>query len=219
MTVFGRIQTFGHSEDLGSDREELPGTREVRSDGERSSLWRGTGRGGSAPWHVKDSAGKLIHGEDHQVVGGSGSQGHPPRHGGTPGGDGMERRVGRPIRFVIGCEPRLGADERVQAALSGFDRARYLYVCETDQSSTPNDGHAPVFRRVTHGWIGPTGQTLTGLEDVESCQPIGGGRGGLPFEGESGIVGDQVAEQEEGDSKDGMKGGWLFRDQIGTGGK
>jgi len=127
----------------------------------------------------------------------------------------MEGRVGRPIRLVFGCEAGLGA-ETVGVPLGGLDRARYLDISKTNQSAAPNDSHAPVLGSIRHLWIGPTGEILARLEDVKGCQPIRRRRRGFSLERQGGVMRDQVAEQEQGNSKDRMERGWLFRNQIGT---
>ena len=164
---------------------------------------------------MKDAAGKLIHRENHEVVRGSGSQSHPPRYGGTSRGYRVERRVGRPVRLVLRSEARLRV-EAVQVALSSLYRASYLDIRKTDQSAAPNDSHTPVFRSITHLWIGPTGKILTSLEDVKCCQPICRGRCGFSLERQAGIMRYQVAEQEQSDPKNRMERGGLLRNQIGT---
>ena len=159
---------------------------------------------------MKDAARKLIHGEDHEILGGGRSQGHPPRYGGTPGGYRVEGRVGRPVRLILGGEGRLG----FRATESSVYRASNLDVCKTNEGATPNDSHAPVLGSARHLWIGPTGQILAGLEDVKRCQPIRRRGRGFSLKRQGRIMGHQVAEQEQGDSEDGMERCRVFRNQT-----
>ena len=43
----------------------------------------------------------------------------------------------------------------------------YLDICNTNQLATPNDGHAPVLRSITHHWICLTRQILPRLQYVK----------------------------------------------------